>query len=1118
MEFRILGPLEVLADGQTCDLGGQKQRTLLAVLLLEANRVVPSDRLIDALWEDDPSETAQKALQVYVSQLRKTLGRERLETKASGYLLRVGSGELDLGRFEELRDQGKLREALALWRGPPLADFAYHRFAQGEIVRLDELRLDCLERRIEQDLAAGRHAEVIGELEALARAHPLREHVRAQLMRALYRCGRQAEALAAYQDARHVLVEELGIEPGQDLRELERAILRQDRLLEAAAGARRPAEAGRAPFVGRERELADLVAGLEDAIAGRGRLFLLVGEPGIGKSRLADELIAHAKARGARVLVGRCWEAGGAPVYWPWLQSLRGYIRETEAETLRSQLGSGAPDLAQLLPELRELHPDLPEPPSLEPENARFRLFEAATSFLRSAAEHRPLLLVLDDLHAADEPSLLLLQFLARELAESRLLVLGAYRDVDPAIREPLSAALAELAREPVTRILSLGGLGEADVARFIELTTDHTPAAGVVETVHTGTEGNPLFVCEIVRLLAAEGRLAQPGPRLTVPQNLKEVIARRLGRPSAECKRVLSLASVLGREFDLDVLADASGLEQDTLFDLLDEAVAQRLVTDVPGSRGRLRFAHAMFRDGLYDELQPTRRRQLHAQVGEALERLASGDAESHLAELAYHFCEAVPPADPSKAVDYARRAGDHAAALPAPEEAVRLYEMALSLARASERPRLLLRTARSNWMARGRGAAERAVEARDALVADGDREGAAEAELLLANIHWSEGSHRLVSEHMQRAVELVRDRPISRTTAEVLADASRFHMLADEHEEALTLGREGLAIAEQLGLESIRAHSLNNIGVARACLGDLDGLQDLRRAFEIAVAARDGWATWRSRVNLADCLLWLVGDADGAFAERHELKRLLRMAGSGFVVRFNQSYDAWESYWRGRWTETLRISSDFIEQVEAGNPHWVASELYFLRALIGVSQGGERALDDARAAVKLARRAQDSRNLYPAIAFNAQIAAEVGRPEEADRLLDELLLSRGPEPFPGYVVPLSLTALARGRAEDVLARLETLVPSPWRDAAAAMLHGEHRGAAELFARIGILPEEAQARLLAAEAFAAAGSHEAMEGQLERCVPFFESVGATAYVRRGEKLRSALAEGAAPA
>jgi hypothetical protein len=190
---------------------------------------------------------------------------------------------------------------------------------------------------------------------------------------------------------------------------------------------------------------------------------------------------------------------------------------------LRSQLGSGAPDLAQLLPELRELHPDLPDPPSLEPENARFRLFEAATSF---------------------------------ELAESRLLVLGAYCDVDPAIREPLSAAQAELAREPVTRTLSLGGLGEADVARFIELTTDHTPAAGVVETVHTGTEGNPLFVGEIVRLLAAEGRLAQPGPRLTVPQNLKEVIARRLGRPSAECKRVLSLASVLGREFDLDVLA----------------------------------------------------------------------------------------------------------------------------------------------------------------------------------------------------------------------------------------------------------------------------------------------------------------------------------------------------------------------------------------------------------------------------------------------------------------------------------------------------------------------------------------------------------------------------------
>jgi hypothetical protein len=333
---------------------------------------------------------------------------------------------------------------------------------------------------------------------------------------------------------------------------------------------------------------------------------------------------------------------------------------------------------------------------------------------------------------------------------------------------------------------------------------------------------------------------------------------------------------------------------------------------------------------------------------------------------------------------------------------------------------------------------------------------------------------------------------------------------MLADEKEEAIRVGREGLAIAEQLGLESVCAHCLSNIGVARARSGDLGGLDDMQMAFEIAVAAQDGWAAWRARANLADCLLWQVGEADRAFAERHELRRLLHAAGSWPAARWNQVYDAWESFWRGRWTETLRLCNDLIEQVEAGNPHNTASELYSLRALIRVSRADERALDDARAAVTLGRRAQDSRNLFPAIAFNAQIAAELGRFEEADRLLDELLLSHGPEPYPGYVVPLSLAALVRGRSEDVLARFERLGPSPWRDAAVAMLHGDNVGAAERFASIGVLPEEAQARLLAAEAFAAAGRQDDAEAQLARCVPFFESVGATAYLRRGKKLRSA--------
>jgi DNA-binding SARP family transcriptional activator len=246
MEFRILGPLEVLSDRHAVDLGGAKQRALLAALLLDANNVVSRDRLVGALWEDDPPETAPKALQVYVSGLRKVLGKERLQTKAHGYVVEVKPGELDLDRFRELRESGRLADALALWRGPPLADFAGSRFARTEIARLEDLRLACLEARIDRDLSEGRDAELTGELEALVAEHPLRERLRGQLMVALYRSGRQAEALEAYQAARRALVDELGIEPGRELRDLHQRILNQDPELDlrqdAAGAAATPVE------------------------------------------------------------------------------------------------------------------------------------------------------------------------------------------------------------------------------------------------------------------------------------------------------------------------------------------------------------------------------------------------------------------------------------------------------------------------------------------------------------------------------------------------------------------------------------------------------------------------------------------------------------------------------------------------------------------------------------------------------------------------------------------------------------------------------------------------------------------------------------------------------------
>src|ERR671918_879656 len=352
-----------------------------------------------------------------------------------------------------------------------------------------------------------------------------------------------------------------------------------------------PGPSGASVFVGREAELTALVEGLEAARAGEGRLFLLAGEPGIGKSRLADELGSIALDRGARVLWGRCWEAGGAPAYWPWVQSIRALIRGRDPERLERELGAGAADVAQIISELRDMLPNLPEPPPLDPESARFRLFDVTARFLVAAASSEALVLVLDDLHAADAPSLLLLRFLAGEIAESRLLVVGSFRDVALERDHPLSVALAELGRAPVTRRLHLRGLDRDDVARFIQLSTGTRPSGRLVATVHEETQGNPLFMVEVVRLLAREGRIgAAATVEWTTPilEGVREVIGRRLSHLGGDATEVLTLASVLGREFDLESLGSLAGRPAPELLAALEEAVAARIVTDLPGTPGR--------------------------------------------------------------------------------------------------------------------------------------------------------------------------------------------------------------------------------------------------------------------------------------------------------------------------------------------------------------------------------------------------------------------------------------------------------------------------------------------------------------------------------------------------
>ncbi len=688
-------------------LGTPQQRALLALLLINANEVVSRDRLVDELWGDKPPPSAQKLVQVYVSRLRRALGEGEsvLVTKAPGYLASVGSDELDVQRFERLVAHGRaslaageagkaadqLRQALDLWRGPPLADFTFEAFAAAEIARLCELRLGAHEDRIDADLALGR-TDLAGEIDALIARHPLRERLRGQLMLALYRSGRQSDALAAFREARQTLVEEVGVEPGPALRDLEKAILAQAPELDVQrsqvvpepasprqGGEPEPAGDERDPLVGRGAELDAFEDALDAAVAGRGSLVLVAGQAGIGKSRLLDEVAERARQRGMTVLWGRCWEAGGAPAYWPWIQSLRGYTGDRD----RNEIVAGRQELATILPELGEPGESEPKRSPTDADAARFRLFEAVASLLAEAAGHRPLALLLDDLHAADEPSLLLLRFVASQAADTPLLIVAAHRDAELQPDAPLASIVPELARERRARHLHLEGLSETEVGRLIEAAGGVAAPQQSVQAIHRGTEGNPLFVGEIVRLLSAEGGLDRvggtAGTALPLPPGVREVIGGRLGRLSDDCVNVLGLGAVLGREFAFTSLVLAGERSEEEVLDALEEALAAKVITEVPGAPDRLRFGHALIRDTLYGDLAGPRRARLHRTVGEALEQRYADDPGPHLAELAYHYFAAGPAGNAAKASDFARAAGARAITLYAYEEAIRLYSMAL-------------------------------------------------------------------------------------------------------------------------------------------------------------------------------------------------------------------------------------------------------------------------------------------------------------------------------------------------------------------------------------------------------------------------------------------------------
>lgn len=435
----------------------------------------------------------------------------------------------------------------------------------------------------------------------------------------------------------------------------------------------------RPPLVGRAHEQVELGAALADARQGHTRFLLLTGEPGIGKTRLADEIARLAAAQGFAIFWGRCREEEGAPAYWPWVQVLEACLRVRRLPPLAVASGPGGKYLRALVPNVRWEQADLPARAQTPAGDARFYLFDAVARCLREAAAGGPMLVILDDLHAADDSSLLLLRFVVRELRDAPVCVVATYRELEASRGgDERTVLFAELARDG--QRLPLGGLSEADVATFIDRWCDVTPSPDLVRSISEATDGNPFFVDEMVRLLRSEGRLGGgAAPPERIPHGVRTVLRSRLRALGTECRRLLATAAIIGRQFDVVHLEAMSGLGRDRLLALLDEARASGILTASPDVLGRYAFAHALIRETLYLDLPAAERVALHRCAGDVLETLHGAALGPYLAEIAHHYGRAALGGDVDKAIDYALRAGERAAVLLAYEQAAAHYEQAL-------------------------------------------------------------------------------------------------------------------------------------------------------------------------------------------------------------------------------------------------------------------------------------------------------------------------------------------------------------------------------------------------------------------------------------------------------
>jgi DNA-binding SARP family transcriptional activator len=843
-------------------LRGRQVPLLLAYLVLNRARHVGRDELIDALWPNQPPVSQDAALRTLLSRLRSSLGSSALAGRDELILtlpepvwIDVEAAAAEVARALDALERGDARRAWALAQVPlniasrGLLPGAQATWLEAPRRELEDIRKQALEVIGRAGLMMG--GTLLQSAERAARTlietEPYRESGYVLLMEALRARGNIAEALRVFDGLRTLLRDELGTNPSPEAIATHDLLLRpKDRRAEPGipldqdqgpSAIPLPSELryrAQGPLIGRAHEMADLEARWDRAcgsvVAGArqgggdpdehsGRIVLLAGDAGIGKTTLTAELARRVHDAGAVVLAGRSPRETVVP-YQPFLEALRHWAQNAALADLRTSTREYGSELARLIPELRRRAPDLPSPTQDEPDTERYRLFEAVVGLLTELSRSAPVLLVLDDLQWADRPTLLLLRHLARDTNPARLLILGAYRAAERR-GDTFNSALGELRRDRLAAELDIKGLSESETAHLVRVRAGESPARAFARALYEETEGNPFFVEEIIRHLVEAGvRVASASAselqRFGLPEGVKQVIAFRLGRLEAPAAELLRVAAVIGRDIDAALLERVVVLTEDEFLAALDEALGAVLLVESDEKPGNYLFSHALIRETLYESMSAPRRARIHKRVGEAIEAMQGRRRERYLPELAYHFTRAAAPEDAEKAITYALRAGEQATAMLAHEEAAEHYARAIDVQgrfqpEASERRcELLLRLGEARVRGGERALGSSAFREAAAL-AEGLGDGASLARAAIGASRRYVQPPGVVDTELiamiERALELQPERSLVRVR--LLACLCGAIYYAPQRDRMPALSEEAMAIATELGDPEARAYA---------------------------------------------------------------------------------------------------------------------------------------------------------------------------------------------------------------------------------------------------------------------------------------------------------------------